>query len=108
MITALVILLIGIALLVVKAVFFPAWRRLARDAAAQGASFYVAGGPEIYFYREVNGRLEHAHAEYWPDLRSFGWSPDPKKLQWVPCEKPLDLPRKSLRFFGARSPQQFK
>lgn len=92
------------AFFVAKAVYFPAWRSLALEAVTQGATYYVSGGPEIYFYRNVEGRLEHAHAEYWPELRSFGWSPEPTRITWVSCSKPLALPQKSLARFGASAP----
>lgn len=102
MFTALVIvvcLAVLVAVLFVKASFFPAWRALAREANAAGATFYVAGGPEIYFYRRVGSQLESAHGEYWPNLKRYGWSPEPSRLLWVACEEPLPLPQKALRRF---------
>lgn len=93
---------VGLAVLVAlafaKAIFFPTWRTLAREARAGGATFYVSGGPEIYFYRSSGGQLESAHGEYWPELKRYGWSPEPDHLVWVKCEKPLPLPQKSLRW----------
>ena len=96
---ALTLLTAIVVAVVCKIVLFPSWRRLGKQARSQGAMFFVSGGPEIYFYRTAaGGKLEHAHAEYWTDLRRFDWSPEPNTLTWVPCEGPLPLPRRSLKW----------